>query len=384
MEHTDYKVNYMKKKILYIITQSELGGAQRYIFDLATNLSEYNVSVAYGEQGDNGELSKMLQENKIKTHLIHNLVRKINIRKDWQAMLEIRKLIKKINPDIVHLNSSKISIIASLSNINIKNKLIYTAHGWVFNEKLSLSKKIFYKLSERWTAKLKNKIICVSEFDKQSAIKNRIEENKLITIHNGISKTVFLEKDEARKKIEEISGQKININETIIGTIGNLYKNKGFEYLITSIKKVKKTKLIIIGDGEERNHLEKLINKYNLESKVLLLGRVNNASKLLKAFDIYINSSLKEGLSYTLLEATQAGLPIIATEVGGNSEIVINEKTGLLIEPASSKIIAKTINYFLKNKNLQQTYSKNAIAKYKNYFDLKTMLQKTKKVYIEK
>jgi len=384
MEHTDYKVNYMKKKILYIITQSELGGAQRYILDLAMNLNEYNVSVAYGEQGNNGELSKILQQNNIKTYAINNLVRKINITKDWQAMFEIRKLIKKINPNIVHLNSSKISIIASLANINIKNKLIYTAHGWVFNEKLPLPKKIFYKLSERWTARLKDKIICVSEFDKQSAINNRIKESKLITIHNGIPETVLLEKNKARKKIEEISGQKINADETIIGTIGNLYKNKGFEYLIAAIKETKRIRLVIIGEGVERDYLEKLINKNKLENKILLLGKIKNASKLLKAFNIYINTSLKEGLSYTLLEAMQAGLPIIATKVGGNSEMITNEKTGLLIKPASSETITKTINYFLENKNLQQTCSENAIVKYRNYFDLKTMLQKTKKVYTEK
>ena len=385
------------KKILYLITQSELGGAQRYCFDLAKNLKgEFDIAIAFGEQGGDGETARKLKEENIKYYIIPRLRRAISPINDLLALFEIIKLIKKIKPDIIHLNSSKISILGSLAcfiyNLTVKShklKAIYTVHGWVFNEPLPLPLKLFYKYAEKFTAGLKDKIICVSEFDRQTALKEKIAPaEKFVTIRNGIEPIKFLSRDEARQKLfskfnPPTGGQN---SKLIIGAIGNLYKTKGYEYLIKAAKFPISNfqfpiSFIIIGDGPERKNLEELIKKHGLENIIILAGRIDNAAELLPAFDIYACSSVKEGLSYTIMEAMQAGLPIIATRVGGNPELIEDEKTGILVEPRNPEMLAEKIKILIDDHELAKKLGANAKIKTEKEFALEEMIKKTERVY---
>jgi len=383
-----------RKKILYLVTQSELGGAQRYVFDLAINLKEnFDIAIAFGQQGERGELAKHLKQADIKYYIIHHLKRPISPLNDFLALLEIIKLIKKIKPDIIHLNSSKISILGSIAGLLIKSKIIYTVHGWVFNEPLPSWKILFYKYAEKFTAILKDKIICVSEFDRLIAIKEKIApEKKLAAIHNGITPINFLSKEQAREKLSQISNIQYPISNIFIGSIGNLYKTKGLEYLIQAgrllIDAGINLKIIIIGEGEEKKYLENLINQLNLKGHVILAGRIDNAASLLKAFDVYVCSSVKEGLSYTIIEAMQAGLPIVATQVGGNPELIEDpstnseQATGILVDAKNSSILAEKIQRLINNQKLQNELGNNAKQKANCEFALEQMVQKTKEVYL--
>lgn len=378
-----------KKTILYLITQSELGGAQQYCLDLALNLKdEFDVVIAFGEQGKDGALAQKLSENNIKYYSIPHLKRSVSPINDFLATLEIIKLIKKIKPDIIHLNSSKISILGSLATffskskiLNLKSKIIYTAHGWVFNEPLSIWKKLFYKYAERFTSRFKDKIICVSEFDYKTALEQKIcPKEKLIIIHNGINEINFLPRQEAREKL--------NLPDSgfIVGSIGNLYKTKGFEYLIEAIKKLINEKIkisaVIIGEGAERENLTNLIKKYKLEDNIILAGRISEAAQLLSAFDLYVCSSVKEGLSYTIIETMLNGLPIIATRVGGNPELIEDGRNGLLINSQDPEDLAEKIKKLMNNTELQQELSTQARIKAQKKFSLEKMLEETKKIYI--
>jgi len=405
------------KTILYLVTQSELGGAQRYVFDLAKNLGkEFNIVIAFGEQGEAGELAKKLKRENIKYYTIPHLKRAISPVSDLLALLQIIKLIKKVKPDIIHLNSSKISILGSiaafLSKSKIENrlparplawqagksKIFYTVHGWVFNEPLPLWKKLFYKYAEKFTSIFKDRIICVSEFDYQVATREKIcSPKKLITIHNGLAPVNFLSRNKAKQKLQ--SKFKIQNSKFLIASIANLYPTKGLEYLIQAIHILKEKfllltsysgrvphpragfLLIVIGEGPKRKNLEKLIKQYNLQNNIILAGRIDNAAQLLLAFDVYVCPSVKEGLSYTLIEAMQAGLPIIATNVGGNPELIKNNETGLLVEPKNPEQIAEKIKKLIADQNLQQELSARSRAKAQTEFNLEKMIEKTKNIY---
>lgn len=382
--------NQDKKTILYLITQSEWGGAQRYVFDLAKSLKgEYNVLVAFGEQGESGELAEKLKSENIKFFTLKNLKRSIIPAADLLSLLEIRKLIKKIKPEIVHLNSSKVSILGSLACVFLKSKVIYTAHGWVFNEPLPNWQKLFYKYAEKITALRKDKIICVSNFDYNLALTERITSSKkIIAINNGIADTNLLERQAAREKLQSNKNNilfNIKDDDIVIGSIGNLYRTKGYEFLINAAKIMenykKNLKFIIVGDGSEKQELASLIKQLNLSSSVLLAGRINDSAKLLKAFDIYICSSVKEGLSYTIIEAMSAGLPIIATKVGGNEELITDNQEGLIIRPANSEELAKAIIKLLNDSDLAKRFGVAAQLKSKNYFTEEKMIQQTKALY---
>ena len=417
-----------RKKILFIITQSQWGGAQKYIYDLATNLDKqkYNIIVAAGESKKEGLLT-LFKDANIKTHFLKHLKRAINPYYDLRAIFEIVKLIRKEKPDIIHLNSTKAGILGSLAAIFIRvsnshyshknshhsHRIIYTVHGWVFNEPMSWWRKNLYLWLEKLTAKFKDKIICVSEYDYQIALKYKIAPaSKLVTIHNGIdlNKLEFLPKKEVIEYLTQISSHSEPNEESlchsepaknleilreypqddekkIIGTIANFYPTKGLKYLIRAAKIICNLKsetynplFVIIGDGPEYKNIESRIMNYGLNDKILLLGSISEAYKYLKAFDIFVLPSVKEGFPYAILEAMSAGLPIVATKMSGIPEIIKNNINGLLAPIKSPKALAKKIDNLLNDQKLNKKFSKNNLKDVKR-FSLKTMVEKTEKEY---
>lgn len=382
-------MNEKKRKILYLITQSELGGAQKYVLDLALNLREnFEISVAFGEQGKDGGLAEMLEQNGVDFHILPHLKRAISPLDDLFAFFEITSLINKIKPDTIHLNSSKISILGSLAYFfSWQNpKLVYTVHGWVFTEPLPDWLKTFYKYAEMVTAIFKHKIICVSEFDRQTANKEKIApEKKLITIHNGISSVIPASEPESSiKKLEQILKKQIKTN-LLICSIGNLYKTKNYENFIQAAKILKDKgldfKAIIIGEGSERKNLENLIKENELENTFLLAGNIDRAYELLTAFDIYVCSSVKEGFPYSILEAMGAGLPVVSTRVGGIPEMIKDNENGFLANPGNPEELAEKIIALSNDKILRERLGAQARSDVNEKFSLEKMIEQTQKQY---
>jgi len=281
--------------------------------------------VAAGEKQD-GELFERLKRVGIAAYYLANLKRRVNFYYDIKILFDLIKFIKKIKPDVLHLNSSKAGSIGAVAGkICGVKKIIYTVHGLVLNEPLSPPKKILYLLSEWLSAKCKHKIICVSQYDRQSVLKYKIAgENKILVIYNGIDleNIKLLSKEEAIQKLERITDIKparnaspakhsdaggYQISDILVGTIANFYPSKGLVYLIEAAREVKQLKnnikFIIIGDGRGRSELETMIANYKLNDMVYLPGAISNAKYYLKAFDLFVLPSIKEGLSYTLIEA---------------------------------------------------------------------------------
>ncbi|OGG87179.1 hypothetical protein A3B87_03085 [Candidatus Kuenenbacteria bacterium RIFCSPHIGHO2_02_FULL_39_13] len=380
-----------KQKILYLATLAEWGGAQTYIFDLATSLrNKYDILVALGGK-QNGELIKRLTKLNIPVYYLENLQRSVNFYRDWLAFWNIVKLLKQTKPDIVHLNSSKAGSLGALAAKCCKiKKVIYTVHGLVLNEPLTLPKKIFYWLAEWLSAKFKNNLICVSEYDKKSLLKYKISRpKKIVVIHNGLDlkNLRFYSKEDARQRLyKRLYNPNLTMeqwsNGAMIGCIANFYQTKGLIYLIEAAREIKDNniKFIIIGDGPERRTLTELIENYKLNDSVYLLGIIDGAAQYLKAFDIFVLPSIKEGLVYTLIEARAAGRPIIATNVGGNPEIVEHNKNGLLVAAKDFNALAENIINLLQNKPLLEKFSNNNPETAKK-FDFSRMVEETEKIY---
>jgi glycosyltransferase involved in cell wall biosynthesis len=393
-----------KKTILYLISQSDSSGIHRHVFDLALSFkNEFNVIVAFGgKESENEELIKNLKKFGIKYHIIPYFRRSIRPIYDFLALIYTIKLIREIKPDIIHLNSSKMSVIGSLAGVISKikitkfwprttrpeAKIIYTAHGWVFNE-LGFKRRVVYRWAERLTSCFKDKIICVSHHDYAFAVKKKIApKKKMIVIHNGIAPINFLSREQAREKLFEINPNlksSILNHKFLIGSIGHLFKTKSFQYFIEAISILRKSDVdiaaVVIGEGKERSYLEKMIKNKNLENIFFLAGAIPNAATLLHAFDIYVCSSIKEGLPYAILEAMSAGIPIVATEVGGNREVIKNEKTGILIEPANPKLLAVKIKELIDNKRAREMICRKEMKKVEKEFRLEKMIEETRRVY---
>jgi glycosyltransferase involved in cell wall biosynthesis len=369
------------KKIIFIVTQSEFGGAQRYVFEITKILKEnYDILVAAGE-GD-GELFNCLKIAGI------NSCRLISLKRSpapWQmvaSIKEITNLLKKEKPDVLFLCSTTAGLLGSIVSKKYKKKnnlkTVYRIGGWAFNDPRSAFKNQLIILAEKATAKFKDVIIVNSEFDWRIAVKKRIcSPEKIIKIYNGLNpeKIQFLDKQVARQKLKIEDG-------FIIGTVANFYKPKGLEYLIEAFGKSilkEKTNLVIIGDGRFRPQLESLIRQYKLENQVQLLGRIPNARDYLKAFDLFILPSLKEGFPWIILEAMAAELPIIATKVGALPEIIDNNINGLLIKPANCQEIVEKIKWILDNQDKAKDMGIKAKTKLIEKFSLQKMAKETEK-----
>ena len=362
-----------QKSILYIITKSVWGGAAKYVYDLATHLpkSEFQITVAAGGKE---KFAQKIAQAQIPYIEIANFQRQISFFREFFAFFEILSLLFRLKPDIIHVNSSKaggvVGAVAWCYKIFGRRapRLIFTAHGWAFSEDRPKLQIILIKLFSRITALFYHQIICVSEYDRQTALKNKIAPaRKLKTIHNGIDFEAisFLPREEAQKKL---------INKTsplVIGTIAEWTKNKGLKYLLEAVKKIKDKEfdIIFIGSGENPDK-EKMIQLTKKYKNIHLIEFVENAASYLKAFDIFILPSLKEGLPYTILEAMAAEVPVIATNVGGIPEILSSN----LVQPKNSQQLAEKIKYFIDNReNIKQKISSE--------FSLEKMVKETKALY---
>jgi len=371
-------MNSGKKKVFICITKSDWGGAQKYVFDIAKGIPKdtFDVHVLFG---GNGELKKKLQEEKIKTIELENSQRDVSTKKEFGLLFELYRIFKKEKPDIIHLNSSKMGFVGALVGriVGIK-KIIFTAHGWAFNEDRNcISKKIF-KAIHILTIIMSHKTIVVSE-----ALKKQIPEKfrgKIVVIKNGISDINFIDKNIAREKI---SGDNfIHQDAKWVGTISELHKNKGLEYMIRAVSEtIGNVAFVVIGEGEERKNLENLIKKFGAENKIFLVGKINEASKYLRAFDVFTLTSTTEAFPYVLLEAGLASLPIIASDVGGIPEIIENKKTGILIEPKNPNEIKEKIEDILKNIEKYRSFGTNLREKILSDFTKEKMMENLLEIY---
>ena len=379
-----------KKKILFIVTQAKWGGAQKYVFDLAQNLAEkFDITVAAGTTRNSQELFDKLQALNIKTKTLRHLKRAISPWHDFLAILELKNFLQQNHFDIVHLNSSKAGVIGSLAgHFSKKTKIIYTAHGWVYLEPLPFYKRRLYLLMEKIACRWRDYTIVLSEKEKEIGKQNKTAcQNTTIVIPNGIDleKITFLDKKDAEEKLSSFTASiKLESNNLIIGTIANFYKTKSLDLLLSTFEKNRQKnpacRLIIFGDGPERKNIETIIKKLNLERDVILAGALPNAHQYLKAFDVFVLPSIKEGFPYSILEAMAAGLPIIATKVGAIPEILTNEKDCLLIDPNNQSQLIQALEQLINNETLRDSLGKNALEKVKQY-NLKNQIEKTASLY---
>lgn len=335
-----------KPKILYLVTQDDSGGAQRYVLLLARAFRDRaETAIAVGADGD-GWLSAEAGKAGIPVLLLPDLVRAISPSHDLKAYRALRREMRDGGWDLVHANSSKAGVLASLAARGLAGpKVVYTAHGWAFMEPGGAAKRLLYLAMERIAARGRAMTIVLSERERGLAERRvGIAPERIATVPHGIvSPTAFLTREEARRELG------LPAEALVVGTIANLYRTKGLDLLVRALDIPPLAdadfRLAVLGDGPERESLERAIAASAARDRISLVRDRRDAARYLLAFDLFVLPSRKEGLPLTILEALEAGLPTIATDVGGVAEALGG--AGVVVPPGEPAALAASIALLL-------------------------------------
>ena len=367
-------------KIMHI-TQSA-GGVKRYIDMFIKNIDKnkyQNILVHTREYSVDNSID-------LKSEYV-DMCREINFINDLKAVLTVRKLVKKYKPDIVYLHSSKAGVIGRLATIGIKNTVIYNAHGWSFNMQCSNKKRLLYSFIERLFAPFTDKIVAISDFEKNSAVKNHIcSSDKIQVIYNGI------DIDEQKSKISSLelckkSNYGIPDDAYVVGMVGRISKQKAPDTFIKMAYEIKKSIneafFVIVGDGEDRKECEVLIKKLHLEDSFLITGWNDNPMEYVNLFDQAVLLSRWEGFGLVLAEYMIAKKPIVATNVDAIPNLIQNGENGVLVEKDDYIAAAKEVVGLYRDEEHRKLLCKKGYDVVCVKFDIKRVISEHEKLFRE-
>lgn len=382
------------RKILFVITKSNWGGAQQYVYTLATRFREAgaDVVVAYGGTGSRGAapglLAERLRDANIRTHFLSSFMRNVGIFREFAAFMELLQLIRRERPDVLHLNSSKAGGIGALAGrLTHVSMIVFTAHGWAHHEIRPLYQRVLIWGASWLTAVLCHRIIVLSHYHFRHA-PMLFSRKKIVIVHNGMAPFHILPRDQAREALVARCGglaQHRTGAAIWVMTIAELTHNKGIDTLISAFSAVVKqyphVVLIIIGGGELRMELVERVRNLGLESHIFFADFISDARSYLDAADIFVLPSRKEGLPLVILEAGLAERPTIATRVGAIPEVIEDGQSGLLVAEDNVSGLRDAILHYCNDPIERARMGRTLHARIIRDFSEETMLKRTAIVY---
>jgi len=367
-----------KSNILHLIDHYRIGGPGKTIINSVSyiNKEKYQIHVSSFIDADVGisEFSKACLSDGI-PYLA--LMDKAGI--NYNHLKTIKSYLKDNNIQILHSHGYKTNLIALLLKV-LDNRLSIatTYHGWITNNK----KQKLLKSIDLFLVNYFDAIISVSQL-----IYDEIEKKKSIrTLHEVIHNAILLS-DYKPNGNRMLYRKKLSVNdgEILIGAIGRLSPEKGCLELIDIFhsvqKKLKNIKLAYIGEGPLEGQLREAAAEHGLTERIIFTGYQNSIQPWYEALDVFVSPSQTEGLSNVILEAMAFELPVIATNVGGNKEIIKNGVNGMLVEYGFSRQFAEAINLLASSDGMRKTFGKNAYQTVKEKFDFKLRMQKVECLY---
>ena len=334
-----------KKKVLLITHDLDLGGLQRVVVTICRTLdrSRFDVSVLCMRKA--GLYVSEIEKLGIPVILIP--VRSKGT--DYFASMKVAAVFRKLKPDVIHTHNTQPFIEGTIAAVMTGVKrVIHTDHARIFPDKRR------YMLMEWLLSHFVEKVVGVSEHTTKSLNKyEHISEKKLTTIVNGIEYESISVNIELKKKTLSLPS-----NCLVIGAAVRLSEQKGLHYVIEVlpdlIKNYPHIEMVIAGDGPLRMQLQVRAKELKIDKKVHFIGPRLDVLELLQVFDIYVLPSLWEGLPMIILEAMASGCPVIATDVGGVREAIVDNETGILVEPGNKKALYEAIEKLVTDKDLRK------------------------------
>jgi glycosyltransferase involved in cell wall biosynthesis len=368
---TGVPVRRDRPRILYIVTRAERGGAQMHVLDLACAMRpEFDVAVATGEEGF---LTDACREREIPLYVLPHLQREVRPTTDALAFFELRKLIKQLQPDLIHGHTFKAGFLGRLAGRTLGIPSIYTIHAWLYGTPaVSRLSSALSGPCERLAAHWCERIVAVSDAGARVIRKHKIgTASMLVTIHNGIPDC----DQRARSFADSLP---------VITMVSRFIEGKDQELLLHAFAGIASgARLCLIGDGPKRQSAENLARELGIRARVDFLGSRDDVPSLLASSDIFVLASKSEMLPISILEAMRAGLPVIASDVGGVSEAVVHGETGILVPSGSVSVLAEALAKLTENAVLRRSLGLAARRRFTESFLSSCMDERTRSLYRE-
>jgi len=355
-------------RLLYLITRAERGGAQSHLLDLALGMRDrFEIEVATGEEGF---LTEACREEGIPVHVVAGLEREIKPLEDLRGLGELLRLMRRIKPDIVHAHTFKAGFLGRLAAKRLKIAALYTVHMWPFGRAVPLSWRIAAPVCERLAARWCDRIISVSELGVRTAAEHRIcHPSKVVSVLNGIAD------HPGRARLDHDKG----LSCTMVARFTDF---KDHALLLRAFARVPgEARLKLVGDGDTLPAAKRLAEELGIRERVEFKGSRGDVPEILAQTDVFVLASKTETLPISILEAMRAGLPVIASDLGGVSEEVVDGETGLLVSSGSVEELSGALNRLLTDKTLRMAMGRAGRKRFEKLFVADTMLSRTRALY---
>ncbi len=360
-----------KLKVLYLINHAGKAGTEKYVYNLVKTFKEKDTKCyfAYSEPGLLSEQMEAMGIESLRLTMKHPF--------DLKAAKALAAYCRENNIDVIHTQYPRENYIALLSRRYYSGtRVVYTCH-------LTLKTSFLWKITNQIMTKNNHKIISVCNNGKELLIGNGVPEEKIDVVFNGIRPAKEVKKNPDKRR-------ELGIDEDtfVITTLSRYHMAKGLDFFTDSVARLKKMTdkkfvVLFLGDGELFGEIKERIERLGLQKEILQLGFRNDASEILSTSDLYVNSAkCYEALSFAILEALDQALPVVATNVGGNGDIINDETNcGILVEYGDTEAMAKAIYTMMHDSERYEEFSQNARITVKEKFDLDVLLNETYKKY---
>jgi glycosyltransferase involved in cell wall biosynthesis len=370
-------VNENKIRILHLIETGGPGGAEKVLLNIVKHINSRQFS-SLVMVPRKGWLYETLKKHHLETRVLES-------HRSWDVgfLLKLSSLIRKEKINLIHSHLPGMNFYSCLAGRITKRPVIVTYHGMIEDGDKRKWKNIFKNFMVRNTAA---QVVTVSDYLKKELIKKiGVDPNKIVTLYSGIDFNAF---GPTKSSVE--LRQKLGLPEStpLVGTIGNIRKSKGYEYLMRSVKlvvqKMPNVFFLIVGEKEEKlfHELNKLTEKLGLKERIKFLGFREDVADCLNILDIFVLSSTTEGFSIATVEAMSLAKPVVVTDCGGPREIVTDGQTGFLVPPGDHKSLAEKIILLLRNQKLREEMGNQAQIWVRKKFSLEENIKNYELLYI--